>query len=294
MNAISAASFARTVIRVTVIPLLVLIVFSPVVRHSAPPLAQIRIEETSSWQRSNSSRAIERQKLETLIVAAQNFTAAGADLTKVKDAITAAKAVMFLPYAFPAVRVTPNYIAAGIAITAAETGATAEATAIAAEAARVEAARVEAARVETERVAAEVSARSSRPAAAVRRTPVTSAGPATPSRYVIHVAGVASNQAGIDAGGIRDITAWMAQGKPELAAHWTSGGGSRVPRGAGQLFTVVGAGALDGDYISSGIVAYLNVNTQDASAIPGGYALLFTSCYFNDSSHEEIIGMQRG
>lgn len=233
-----------------------------------------------------------RANLEAVFAAGLSFTAKGADLSAVVAAMARADSMLTETYELRPVWPLVDYDSAARAITVAHTNATAQAVVV--EAAQV-AAEVESARLAAIHAAAvQASAvRDAANASAKKVAPRVSA-PATqktPSAYQLKVVGVARNQADLDKCGVMDVSIWM--GARQIATHWQCGKGYLIPRNAGQLFTVSGAGALDGNYVSAGIVGTLNQKTQTTNDIPHNYDLIITTCLNNDSTRMMMLVLNR-
>jgi hypothetical protein len=233
-----------------------------------------------------------RANLQAVVAAGLSFTAKGVDLSAVTAAMNRADSMLTETYELRPVWPLVDYESAATAITVAHANATAQAVVV--EAARV-AAEVEAARLAAIQAAAvEASAaRDAANAAAKKVAPRVSAPAAqkTPSVYQLKVVGVARNQADLDKCGVMDVSVWM--GARQIATHWQCGKGYLIPRDAGQLFTVSGAGALDGNYVSAGIVGTLNQKTQTTNDIPHHYDLIVTTCLNNDSTRMMMLVLNR-
>lgn len=229
-----------------------------------------------------------RQKLQDLVEAGEGFTAAGVDLTAFTAAMNTAELLLREDYLTPESWPTADYVAARSALENAMTDASAQRAVIvsamlAAEAESARLAAIQAAAV------AQSAALSRGQRAAQSGSSLASA--STPSVYELRVAGVAHNQAEFDSCRLMDASEWM--GARLIAAHWTCAHGSAIPRQAGQLFAVTGAGALNGNYVSIGIVGTLNQKTQTTKDIPHNYDLIVVSCLNNDSTHMMMLVLNR-
>ena len=234
--------------------------------------------------------ATDREKLQAIVTAGLTFTAVGVDLGAVLAALERGQSMLTKTYELPPVWPLVDYNFAASAIVSTRAAATAQAVVV--EAARV-AAEAESARLAVIQAAA-VEAAAAREAATKRLTAPRVIAPAaqrTPSIYQLKVVGIAHNQADLDRCGVMDVSAWM--GARQIATHWQCGRGYLIPRDPGQLFTVTGAGALDGNYVSIGIVGTLNQKTQTTADIPHHYDLIITTCLNNDSTRMMMLVLNR-
>lgn len=271
---------------------------SPVIAAAARPQ---RVSETSASSNDGSDQSILLARLSGIATGRQNLVAAishadafsvplgmEVDASSVRLAVQSGLSILQTKVLYSAPAAEISYATATAAIGNALATATAKVEAAQAVIDAAQAAAASAAAA----AAAEAASHAAAHLAATRRAGASVTKQTAAAPYVLRVSGIASNQAGIDSCGLMDVSSWMGAG-PELAAHWSCGHGGSVPRDAGHLFTVVNGGSLDGNYVSLGIIGYLNVHTQTTNDIPRGYDLLLTSCYFNDSSHEMLLAFRR-